>query len=87
MVGTHSSHLLIPPAGTLGASSNQEMVDFMRQMAESMVVLRKQNGDLNTRLTVAKARSSWRERECKERHEKERRDNIRRGKQTFTPDQ
>jgi hypothetical protein len=58
MVGTRSSHPLIPPAGTLGASNNQEMVDFMRQMTESMVVLRKQNEDLNMQLTVAKARSS-----------------------------
>jgi hypothetical protein len=55
MVGTRSSHPVIPPTGTPGASNNQKMMDFMRQMAESMEVLRKQNEDLNTRLTVAEA--------------------------------
>jgi hypothetical protein len=53
MVGTCSSHPLIHPAGASRVSNNQEMVDFMGQVAKSMEVLRKQNEDLNTRLTVA----------------------------------
>jgi hypothetical protein len=47
-------------------------------MAESMEVLRKQNEELNTRLTAAEARSSQKERERAERREKERRDRVRR---------
>jgi hypothetical protein len=93
MVGTHSSHLVIPLAGALrasasqplitpavtpGVTSNQDIVDFMRQVAESMEVLRNQNEDLNTRLTVVEAQSSRRERECEERRE-----NVRRGKRAI----
>jgi hypothetical protein len=52
MVGTRSSHL-IPPTGALGASNNQEMMEFVKSMAESMEALRKQNEDLNTRLSAA----------------------------------
>jgi hypothetical protein len=55
MVGKCSSHPVIPPTGAPGASNNQEMMDFIRQMVESMEVLRKQNEDLNTRLTMAEA--------------------------------
>jgi hypothetical protein len=87
MVGTHSSHPVIPPTGAPGTSNNQEMKEFMRQMAESMEIMRKQNEDLNTRLTVAEVRSSRRERERKERCEKERRDRVRRGKRAANPDQ
>jgi hypothetical protein len=72
MMGTCSSHLVIPPTGAPGESNNQEMMDFMRQMVESMEVLRKQNEDLNTRLTVAEAWSNRRERECDESRKKER---------------
>ena len=87
MVGTCSLHPMIPPAGTPGASNNQEMTDFMRQMAESVEVLRKQNEDLNTWLTMAKTRSNQREREHEERRKKEWRDNVHRGRRTVAPDQ
>ena len=87
MVRTPSSHPMIPLAGAPGASNKQEMVDFTRQMAESMDFIRKQNEDYNTWLTVVKARSSQREIECEKRHEKERRDNIHRGKWTVAPGQ
>jgi hypothetical protein len=87
MVGKCSSHPVIPPTGAPGASNNQEMMDFIRQMVESMEVLRKQNEDLNTRLTMAEAWSSWKERECEERLKKERRDRIHRGKRTVDSDQ
>ena len=79
MVGTRSSNLLIPLAGTLGASNNQETMDFMRSMARSMKVLRKQNEDLNTRLTTIEARSSWKENEREERCKKERQDKVCKG--------
>ena len=69
-MGTRSSHPVIPPIGAPRASNDQGIVDFMRQVAESMEVLRKQNEDLNTRLTVAEARSSLKEREREERCEK-----------------
>jgi hypothetical protein len=87
MVKTRSSHPLTLLAGTRATSSNQETMDFMKSMAESMEVLRKQNDDLNTRLTVAEARSSQKEKECKERREKERRDRVRRGKWPVNPEQ
>jgi hypothetical protein len=54
MVGTCSSHP-IPPISAPGASNNQEMMEFMKSMAKSIEVMRKQNGDLNTRLIVAEA--------------------------------
>jgi hypothetical protein len=97
IVGTHSSHLVIPlagtsrvstshplntPAGTPGVTSNQDIVDFRRQVVESMEVLRNQNEDFNTRLTVVEAQSSRREREREERLE-----NVRRGKRTIALDQ
>ena len=72
MVRTHSSHPLVHLDGTRGASNNQEMMEFMRHMVESLEVLRKQNEDLNTRLTAAEARSSRKETKCKKRLEKER---------------
>ena len=87
MVGTRSSHPVVPPTGAPRASNNQDMMDFMRQMAESMEVLRKQSEDLNTRLTVAEARSSRREREREERREKERRYKVCRWKRSVAPDQ
>jgi hypothetical protein len=72
MVNTRSSHLLRPPQSAPGASNDSELREFLKNMAESMEVLRKQNEELNTRLTVAEARSSQKERERVERHEKER---------------
>ena len=71
MVGTRSSHPLNLLASAHGTSSNQEIVDFMKSMVESMEVLKKPNEDLNTRLTIAEAQSSWKEREREERHEQE----------------
>jgi regulator of replication initiation timing len=35
-----------------------ELREFLKNMVESMEVLRKQNEDLNTRLTTTEARSS-----------------------------
>jgi septal ring factor EnvC (AmiA/AmiB activator) len=87
MVNTRSSHPLQPPPSAHGASNNQEMIEFLKSMAESIEVLRKQNEDLNTQLTAAEARSSWKEREREERRENERRDRVCRGKQPVNPDQ
>jgi hypothetical protein len=87
MVGTCSSHPLHPPPSTLGASNNPEMMEFLKSMAESMEVLRKKNEDLNTRLTAAEAWSSQKEKECVERHKKERRDRIHQGKRVVNPRQ
>ena len=64
MVNTCSSHPLHPPPSTPGASNNLELMDFLKSTTESMEVLRKQNEDLNTRLTVAKA---WNSQKNKER--------------------
>jgi ribonuclease HI len=50
-----------------------------------MEVLRKQNEELNARLTAAEARSSEKERERAERREKDKRDRIRRGKRPLNP--
>jgi hypothetical protein len=85
MVNTRSSHLLCPPQSAPGASNDSELREFLKNMAESMEVLRKQNEELNTRLTVAEARSSQKERERVERHEKERQDRIHRGKRPVNP--
>jgi hypothetical protein len=85
MVNTRSSHPLRPPPSAPRASNNPELRDFLKNMVESMEVLRKQNEELNTRLTVAKARSSQKEMELVERCEKERRDRVRRGKQPVNP--
>jgi hypothetical protein len=52
-----------------------------------MEVLRKQNEELNARITAAEARSSEKERERAERREKERRDRIHRGKRPVNPRQ
>jgi hypothetical protein len=52
-----------------------------------MEVLRKQNEELNARLTAAEARSSEKERERAERREKERQDRVRRGKRPVNPHQ
>jgi hypothetical protein len=65
--------------------NNQGMVDFMRQMTESLEVLKKQNEDLNTRLTVAEARNSRRDREREEWFERERQSHIRKGKRVVDP--
>jgi hypothetical protein len=62
-------------------------MEFMKSMVESMEVLRKQNEELNTQFTAAEARSSRKESELEERHEKERRDRIRQGKRIVNPDQ
>jgi hypothetical protein len=72
MVNTCSSHPLRPPPSSPGALNNPELREFLKNMAESMEVLRKQNEELNTRLTIAEARSSQKEKECAKRHEKER---------------
>jgi hypothetical protein len=61
MVQTH----LQADAGT----SNQEMAEFMRQMVESMEVLKKQNEDLNTRLMATETRNVNREQERERRQE------------------
>jgi hypothetical protein len=87
MVGTRLSHPMIPPASALGVSNNQEMMNFMKHIAESMEVMGKRNEDLNTRLIVAEARSNQREREREERRKKERQDNVCRGKWTVAPGQ
>jgi hypothetical protein len=52
-----------------------------------MEVLRKQNEELNARLTVAEARSSQKERERDKCREKERQDRVRRGKRPVNPHQ
>jgi hypothetical protein len=48
MVKTCSSHPLQPPPSAPGASNNLELMEFLKNMAESMEVLRKKNEDLNT---------------------------------------
>jgi hypothetical protein len=50
-----------------------------------MEFLRKQNEELNARLTAAEARSSEKERERAERREKDKQDRIRRGKRHANP--
>jgi hypothetical protein len=77
MVGTRSTHPMQDPplgaaSGAPGASNNQEQVEFMRRMTESIEALKKQNEDLNTRPTVAEGRSSRRDSEQEERRERER---------------
>jgi hypothetical protein len=89
----HGEHTLItpvatcPPPSTPRASNDPELRDFLKNMAESMEVLRKQNEELNTRLTAAEAWSSQKERERAERREKERQDRIHRGKRPVNPHQ
>jgi hypothetical protein len=85
MVNTRSSHPLRPLPSAPGTSNDPELRDFLKIMAESMEVLRKQNEELNTRLTAAEARSSQKERERAERCEKERRDRVHRGKRPANP--
>ena len=74
MVNTHSSllvlHLAQPPPSIPRGSNNPKLVDFLKSMAESMKVLRKQNEDLNTQLIAAKARSNQKEKERTERRKK-----------------
>jgi hypothetical protein len=81
MVNTGSSHPLPPqplqtrplqpPPSAPRASNSLELAEFLKNMAESMEVFRKKNEELNTRLTLAEARSSQKEREREERLEKE----------------
>jgi hypothetical protein len=59
------------------------MAKFMRQMIESMEVLRKENEDLNMRLMAIEGRNGRKDRECEERQ----RERIRKGKQTINHDQ
>lgn len=67
MVNTRSHPPLeIPFSTAVGASNSQDMMDFMKQMIELLDALKKQNEDLNTRLTVAEACNSRREREREE---------------------
>jgi hypothetical protein len=92
MVNTRSSHPLQPqllqqPLSAPGASNSPELADFLKSMVESMEVLRKQNEELNARLTAAEARSSEKERERVERREKERRDRVHREKRLVNPNQ
>jgi hypothetical protein len=82
MVNTRSSHPLQPqllqqPLSAPGAPNSPELADFLKSMVESMEVLRKQNEELNARLTAAEARSS----------EKERRDRVHREKRLVNPNQ
>ena len=81
MVRTRSTHPLHhpvqPPLDIPGTSNNPELAEFLKQMAESMEVLRKQNEELNARFTAAEAQ---REKESVKRHEKERRERVRREK-------
>jgi hypothetical protein len=90
MVNTRSSHPLQPlpsqpPPSAPGASNDPDLRDFLKSMAESMEVLRKQNEELNAQLTTAEARSSEKERERAERRKKDKRDRIRRGKRPLNP--
>jgi hypothetical protein len=89
---TRSSHLqqpqpVQPPPSAPGASNDPDLRDFLKSMAESMEVLKKQNEELNVRLTAAEARSSEKERERVERREKEKRDKAHRGKRPVNPRQ
>jgi hypothetical protein len=84
MVGTHTTN---PLGDAPGAPNNQEMLEFMRRMTESIEALKKQNEDLNTCLMVAEGRSSRRDREREERHERDRRARIRRVKRPVDPNQ
>jgi hypothetical protein len=90
MVNTRSSHPLLPPPSqpspsAPGASNEPDLRDFLKFMAESMEFLRKQNEELNARLTAGEARSSEKERERDERREKDKRDRIHRGKRHANP--
>jgi hypothetical protein len=85
MVNTRSSHPLRPLPSAPGMSNDPELRDFLKIMVESMEVLRKQNEELNTRLTATEARSSQKERERAERCENERRDRVHRGKRPANP--
>ena len=80
MVRTRSTHLLHhpvqPPLDIPGGSNNPELTEFLKHMAESMEILRKQNKELNARFTVAEARTAQKERERAERREKEKRDRV-----------
>jgi hypothetical protein len=89
---TRSSHPqqpqpMQPPPSAPGASNDPDLRDFLKSMAKSMEVLRKQNEELNARITAAEARSSEKERERAERHEKERRDRTHREKWPVNPRQ
>jgi hypothetical protein len=86
MVNTRSSHPLRPPPSASGASNDPELKEFLKNMAKSMEVLRKQNEDLNTRLTAVEAHSSQKERERTKRREKERQDRFHREKRPVNPD-
>jgi hypothetical protein len=74
-----------PPPSAPGASNDPDLRDFLKSMAESMEVLRKQNEELNARITAAEARSSEKERERAERREKERRDRTHLEKRPVNP--
>jgi hypothetical protein len=87
---TRSSHPqqpqpMQPPPSAPGASNDPDLRDFLKSMVESMEVLRKQNEELNARITAAEARSSEKERERTERREKERRDRAHREKRPVNP--
>ena len=86
MVHTCSTHPLHhpvqPPLNIPGGSNNSGLAEFLKQMAESMEVLRKQNEELNAQFTAAETQ---REKESAERREKERRDRVHRGKQITNP--
>jgi hypothetical protein len=89
---TRSSHPqqpqpMQPPPSAPGASNDPDLRDFLKSMAESMEVLRKQNEKLNARITAAEARSSEKERERAERRENERRDRTHREKRPVNPRQ
>ena len=86
MVRTRSTHPLHhpvqPPSDIPGRSNDPGLTEFLKQMVESMEVLRRQNEELSARFTAAEAQ---REKESAERREKERRDEVHRGKRTVNP--
>jgi hypothetical protein len=86
MVNTRSSHPLQPPPSAPGASNSPELAEFLKSMVESMKVFKKQNKELNARLTAVEAQSSQKEREHAERREKERQDKVHREKRPINPD-
>ena len=79
MVRTHSTHSLHhpvqPPFDIPRASNNPGLAKFLKQMVESMEVLRKKNEELNARFTTPEAQ---REKESAERREKERWERVHR---------
>ena len=78
MVRTCSTHPLHhpvqPPPDIPGGSNDPGLAEFLKQMTESIEVLRRQNEELSAQFTTAEAQK---EKESAERHGKERRDEVR----------